>query len=161
MSLVGADTAVVAALRGGEAAEGEAVGPTVLEERVLLLDAEHRLLVGVLGGRHGTGPTGVRDVGLHGDVEHLRHHEEVVAAADRVRAAEDRLQHAVRLVAGRLVGRRAVEAPYRELLGAVGEDLGLRAQLGRRLRAVDPDVLRLVGHLRASFPPPGGLGFGT
>ena len=51
VDLVGADAAVVAALGGREAAEGEAVGATVLEERVLLLDAEDRLLVGVLG-RH-------------------------------------------------------------------------------------------------------------
>ena len=48
--LVGADAAVVAALRGREAAVGEAERARALEERVLLLDAEQRLLVGVLLG---------------------------------------------------------------------------------------------------------------
>ena len=48
--LVGADTAVVEALRRGEAALGEAVRAPALEERVLLLDAEQRLLAGELLG---------------------------------------------------------------------------------------------------------------
>ena len=48
--LVGADTAVVEALRRGEAALREAERAAVLEERVLLLDAEQRLLVRVLLG---------------------------------------------------------------------------------------------------------------
>ena len=42
--LVGADAAVVAALRGWIAAVGEAQRARALEERVLLLDAEQRLL---------------------------------------------------------------------------------------------------------------------
>jgi hypothetical protein len=42
--LVGADAAVVAALRGRIAAVGEAQRARTLEERVLLLDAEQRLL---------------------------------------------------------------------------------------------------------------------
>ena len=47
--LVGADAAVVEALRRGEAAAGgEAVRASVLEERVLLLDAEQRLVLRVL-----------------------------------------------------------------------------------------------------------------
>jgi hypothetical protein len=146
VDLIGTDAAVVAALRGREAAEGEAVGAAVLEEGVLLLDAEDRLLIGVLGGDLGALAPGVGLVGLHRDVQHLGHHEDVVAPADRVRAGEHGLEHAVRLVARGLVGRRAVEAPDRELLDAVVQDLGLRAQLRRRLGAVDPDVLRLVRH---------------
>ena len=43
--LVGADAAVVAALRGREAAVREAERAAVLEERVLLLDAEQRLVL--------------------------------------------------------------------------------------------------------------------
>jgi hypothetical protein len=42
--LVGADAAVVAALRGRIAAVGEAQRARALEKRVLLLDAEQRLL---------------------------------------------------------------------------------------------------------------------
>src|SRR5436309_3299471 len=49
-----------------------------------------------------------------------------------------------------LVGARAVEAPDGQVArlghGLAGQHLGLRAQLGGRLGAVDPDVLRLVGH---------------
>ena len=48
--LVGADAAVVEALRRGEAALRETVRATALEERVLLLDAEQRLLTGELLG---------------------------------------------------------------------------------------------------------------
>ena len=48
--LVGADAAVVEALRRREAVGREAERPAVLEERVLLLDAEQRLLVRVLLG---------------------------------------------------------------------------------------------------------------
>ena len=55
--LVGADAAVVEALRRGEAVRREAERAAVLEERVLLLDAEQRLLVGVLlGDRTELGP---------------------------------------------------------------------------------------------------------
>ena len=93
--LVGADAAVVDALRGGEAAAGEAERAAVLEERVLLLDAEPRLLVGVLLGDHRAAGAGVGRVRRHVDEEHLAHDEDVVAAADRVRAREDGLEHAV------------------------------------------------------------------
>ena len=48
--LVGADAAVVEGLRRGEAVGREAERAAVLEERVLLLDAEDRLLVGELLG---------------------------------------------------------------------------------------------------------------
>ena len=48
--LVGADAAVVEALRRREAVRREAERAAVLEERVLLLDAEQRLLVGELLG---------------------------------------------------------------------------------------------------------------
>ena len=49
-NLIGADAAVVAALRRGEAVVGPAERPRALEERVLLLDAEPRVVIGVLLG---------------------------------------------------------------------------------------------------------------
>ena len=91
--LVGADTAVVEALRRGEAAAfGEAVRPAVLEERVLLLDAEQRLVARVLLGDRREQRARVRRVRRHVGQQHLAHDEDVVAAADRVRAREHRLQ---------------------------------------------------------------------
>ena len=80
--------------------------------------------------------------------QHLAHDELVARPAERVRADEDRLEHAVGVVPGRLVGARAVEAPDAGLL-AVRDDLGLAADQRRRLGAVDPDVLRLVAHSRS------------
>ena len=130
--LVGADAAVVAALRGGEAALREPVGAALLEEVVLLLDAEDRLLVLVLVGDRDAGGAGVARVRRHVDVEDLAEHEDVVATTDGVGAREHGLQDAVGLVAGSLVRAGAVEAPDGQL-GAVGEDLRLRPQLGRRL----------------------------
>ena len=101
--LVGPDAAVVATLWGGEAAGREAVGPAVLVIRVLLLDAEDGLVLGVLLRHPYTGGASVRDVWLAVDREHLAEHELVLVAADRVGADENRLQHAVALVARRLV----------------------------------------------------------
>src|SRR4029079_17352407 len=79
--------------------------------------------------------------------QHLAHDDDVVTAADRVGERRDRLQHAVGVAARRLVGARTVEAPDRQVL-AVLEDLGLRPEPRTGLRAVDPDVLRLVAHTR-------------
>ena len=143
--LVGADAAVVAALRGREAALGEAERARALEEGVLLLDAEDRLLGGELLGDLAQRGAGVGLVRGDVDVEDLAQHQDVVAAADRVGAGDDRLEDAVGGVALGLVGAGAVEAPDRQL-GAVGQDLGLGTELGGRLGAVDPDVLSLVSH---------------
>ncbi len=124
----------------------------VLEERVLLLDAEKRLLVRVRLGNLAQRRTRVGRVRRHVGQQHLTHDEDVVAAADRVRAREDGLQHTVGVAARGLVRARSVEAPDRELR-AVREDLRLGAQPRSRLRAVDPDVLRLVGHFRSVLKP--------
>ncbi len=83
--LVGADAAVVEGLRCGEAVRREAERATVAEERVLLLDAEERLLVGELLGDRAQQRTAVGHVRRHVGEEHLAHDEHVVAAADRVR----------------------------------------------------------------------------
>lgn len=146
--LVGADAAVVATLRGGEAAEREAQRAALLEEGVLLLDAEPRLLVGELLGHLDERGAGVAGVRGHVDVEDLAEHQHVAAAADRVRAGEHRLEHAVGGGAVGLVGAGSVETPDREF-GAVGQDPGLRTELGGRLGAVDPDVFSLEGHRRS------------
>ncbi len=123
--------------------------PAVLEEGVLLLDAEHRLLVGVLlDHRAQLGPGVGRVGGEVGELD-LAHHQLVVGAAQGVGTDEHGPEHAVGVVSERLVGARAVEAPDARLL-AVGDDLGLAPQQRRRLGPVDPDVLSLVRHMRSS-----------
>ena len=52
----------------------------------------------------------------HVGEKHFAHDQLVVAAADRIRANEHGLEHAVGAVAGRLIGARSVEAPDRRLL---------------------------------------------
>jgi hypothetical protein len=84
----------------------------------------------------------------------LAEHEQVVAAAERIPTGEHGEQLAVRIIAGCLVGARAIEAPVRQgcntgdraenLLDDVRlEHFGLRAKKRRRLGAVDPDVFGL------------------
>ncbi len=150
--LVGAHTAVVTALRGGEAALGEAERTVPVEERVLLLDAEDGLLARELLGDRAQRGAGVGLVRSHVDVEDLAQDEDVVTAADRVRTREDRLEDPVGGVALGLVGARTVEAPDGQirhtLRGAARHDLRLGAKLGGRLGAVDPDVLSLERHGR-------------
>ncbi|EGJ77870.1 putative glutamine synthetase [Streptomyces sp. Tu6071] len=143
--LVRTDAAVVTALRGGETVLGEAERAAALEEGVLLLDPEDRLLGGELLGH---GPQfGARVARVRGEVgvEDLAQDEDVGAAPDRVGTREDRLEHAVRGVALGLVRGGAVEAPHARLR-AVRDDLRLRPELGGRLGAVDPDVLGLEAH---------------
>ena len=147
--LVGADAAVVEALRRREAAAvREAVRTAVLEERVLLLDAEQRLVARVLLRDRREQRARVRRVRRHVGEQHLAHDELVVAAADRVGTREHGLQHAVRVAARRLVRARTVEAPDREVR-AVREDLRLRPQPSasarcRRSRCTPPCRPRLA-----------------
>ena len=147
--LVGADAAVVEALRRREAAAvREAVRAAVLEERVLLLDAEQRLVARVLLGDGREQRARVGRVRRHVGQQHLAHHEHVVAAADRVGTREHGLQHAV----GVLPGAWFVLEPSKPQIGRSApsaEDLRLRAQPRGRLGAVDPDVLRLDSHVLA------------
>src|SRR5437762_6108090 len=151
---IGADAAVVAALRCRKPDVREAERPRAFEERVLLLDAEPRVET-LEPLRHlGVRAAHVRLVRLAVDEHDLAEDELVLASTDRVRADEDRLQHAVGLVAGRLLRARAVEAPDRRFL-ALRDDLGLGADLLRRLRAVDPDVFSSINahwlpHMRIS-----------
>jgi hypothetical protein len=145
VDLVLADAAVVTTLRFGVAGGREAVRAAVLHQREFLLDAEQRLVLLVLLRRLGGEVAGVGGVRLAVDQHHLAHHEHVVATAQRIREADDGLEHAVALVAGGLVRARPVEAPDREF-GTVLDDLGLRPEMVGRLGAVDPDVLSLVNH---------------
>jgi hypothetical protein len=141
--LVRTDPAVVATLRGREPLLREAERARALEERVLLLDAEPRVEAAELLRHLDVRAAGVGRVGLAVDEHDLAEDELVVPATDRVRDDIHGLEDAVRLVARRLLGARSVEAPDRRLLAA-RDDLRLRAQLLRGLRAVDPDVLSAI-----------------
>ena len=140
-----ADAGVVRALGLGEAARGEAKGRAVLEEEVLLLEAEPGARIIRDGG------AGVRGVGDAGVEVGLAHHEHAVLAGG-VREDRDGLQHDIGALALGLAGRAAVEAPVgkfgqlREALEFL--DLGLAAEVGQRGVAVEPDVFQFVlGHM--------------
>ncbi len=137
--LIRADAAVVAALGRREAAVRKPEGPRAAEERVFLLDAEPRVERRETQCHVGVRAAHVRGVRLPAHEHDLAQHQEIVPAADRIRAREYRLEDAVRAVARRLLRARSVESPDRWLL-ALRHDLRLRTQLLRRLRAVDPDV---------------------
>ena len=146
---VGADAAVVRALRGRHPAAGrEAERRTVeTQHRVFLLESEPHLVVGVLLLDASGGSARVGGMRAHvGGQQHLAHHQDVAATADRVVTLEDRAQHAVGLVAGGLVGGRAVEAPDRRIGDLVVQDLGLAPKQRGRLGAIEPDVFSLVRH---------------
>ena len=98
--VVGADRAVVGALRCGEADLGPAEWPALLEERVFLLDAEHRFLVGVLLGDLDARRPGVRRVRREVGEQDLAEHEHVLAAPERVGHDEHGLQDAVGTLPG-------------------------------------------------------------
>ena len=115
-NLVRTHAAVVPALRGWESIVRPSERLEAVEERVLLLDAEPHVKIGVLLGRLCACRPGVR--GVRGEVgkEDFAHHQDVVAASYRVWAGEHRPQDTVGILAGRLVRTRAVEAPDRWLL---------------------------------------------
>ena len=73
------DTAVVRALRGGEANFGPAVGTAVLEEGVLLLDAELGLERGVGLGRNRRRVTGVGRVRGHVSIQDFAQNQDVAS----------------------------------------------------------------------------------
>ncbi|KAJ8577026.1 hypothetical protein ON010_g2177 [Phytophthora cinnamomi] len=151
---VRAGAAVVRALRAGEAALGPAVRrhAVLLEQRVLLLDAEPRLLA--LGRLHHAGRVGARVVGDGRQVrlQAVAQHQDVLAAAERVLEDGHGTQQHLRVLAGRLARARAVEVPHRQVgqrLHGLGQRLGLAAQV--LARAADPHVLgerHALGHLK-------------
>jgi len=131
---IGADAAVVAALRRGEAVVRPAQGTVSVEEGVLLLDAEPGLLLFVLLGHFAQVGAGVAPVHRAVRIEHFAEDEDVAVAVQRVGDLLDGTEHQIAEMAGGLAGARSVIAP----LGDVGErldrvdDLGLRSQLCRR-----------------------------
>ena len=147
--LVGADTAVVEALRRGEAALGEAVRTAALEERVLLLDAEQRLLARELLGDRREQRARVGRVRRHVGEQHFAHHEHV---SGRRAAGRGTRTRACSTQSDALPGAWFVLEPSKPQIGRLGEvglaveDLRLRPQTRGRLGAVDPDVLGLDSH---------------
>ena len=140
--------AVIRTLGGGVVVPGSwpPHRSALLEERVLLLHAEPRLLVGVALGHLDCGRPPVGRVRLHRvGHQHLAQHQLVVAAPDRVGGDEHRAEHAIAVGPLSLVGRGTVKAPHAHL-GTIGEDLGLGTHQRHGLGAVDPDVLGAVGH---------------
>src|SRR5436309_10117674 len=77
------------------------------------------------------------------DQEHFAHHQFVRCPPQRVVAHEDRLEHTIGPIAGRLLGAGTVEAPDRRLL-TERHYLALGPQLVHGSGAVHPDVLSLV-----------------
>ena len=110
--LVAAHATVVAALRRREALVRPAQRPVALEERVLLLHAEPGLLRGVLLGHLPQRRARVAPVRAAVRVHHLAQHQDVVRPRrSGFGDVAHRPQQQVALLALRLVGARAVEAP--------------------------------------------------
>ena len=145
VDLIGADAAVVAALRRRKAVVRPAQGLDAVKESVFLLDAEPEIHGGVLFRRRRAARPGVGRVRRHIGEQHLAHHQLVAAAAHRVRHHQHRPQHAVGIFARRLIGAGAVKAPQVGIL-PIGNDPPLGAQLRRGLLPVNPDVFSLVAH---------------
>ena len=89
-----------------------------------------------------------------GSEEGLTHDQEVIAAAERIGADEDRSEDNVGVVASGLIGARTIESPDRRL-GVLVDDPGLRADVGSRLGAIDPDVFGSLLHVSLQLWPSG------
>ena len=81
---------------------------------------------------------------------HLAHHQCAIFAS-AVWEHRDRLKHAIRAAAFRLLGRAAVEAPHRQLLegreASEFLDLGFAAEIWHGCVSIEPDVFQFVfGH---------------
>ena len=101
---VGADAAVVRALRSGEAGGGEAERGAAAEQGVFLLEAKPRLVFRRAGGQHlAQVRPGIGGVGRAVRVEHLAQDQEVPGAAQGVSDEGRRLQDQIGVVAGGLV----------------------------------------------------------
>ena len=127
--------------RSREAASGPAKGPVVVVQKsVLLLEAEPRHVLGV--GLHDLGAlvAVVELVGRAIGAPALGQDNDVGGAAEGIRVDGAGAQVDVRVLAGRLVGRGAVEVPDGELLGRV-----LLLLLGQRLSR-EPSQPKLHNH---------------
>ena len=139
------NTAVVRALRGGKAHFRPSVGTAVLEQGVLLLDAEPGVEALVGGGGRDERSASVGGVRGEVGVQHFTEHQDVVATTQRVGAGEHRLEDAVRGKSRGLVGAGTVKTPDRQR-SAVTNNAGLGTQLRGRQGSVRPDVFSLVSH---------------
>lgn len=151
--LAGADTAVVGALGPGEAVLGPAIGPAVdVEERVLLLEAEPKLLRGVRLHKDVGVAAEVIRVGLAVGAPRLAHDEDVVTETERVRVEGDGAEVDIGIVAGRLARRRAVEVPLWQLIHRGGL-LGERLRRALALFALVHRAVIVAGVVTAGRPP--------
>jgi len=127
--LLGADTAVVRALGTGETALGPAENLTVdVEEGVLLLDTEPGMLVSMSGHDLLGGVAEICLVGGAIGVVGFAENKLVVALAEGISKDSDGLQDDIRVVAGSLLGGRAIKVPLGKVRNGVGdgiESLGL------------------------------------
>ena len=116
VNLAGSDTAVVWALRSGETVLGPSVWPAgVVEKGVLLLKTEPDVVVLVLVQDDGGIVAVVVLVWLSVGAVRLAHDQDVVAQSEGVRVEGHGPEVDIRVVAGGLAGRRAVEIPFRQL----------------------------------------------
>src|SRR5579862_4723887 len=105
VDVVGSHAAVVRTLRRGVAGMlGESQRTAALEERVLLLEAEQRILIGVLVRDRDQLASAVGGVGGHVGKKNLAQHKQIVPTPNRVRAGEHRLQDTIRRLPRRLAG---------------------------------------------------------
>jgi hypothetical protein len=115
--LAGSYTAVVWALRSWEAVLGPAIWPAIeAEECVFLLQTEPVLFA--LMRLHDNSGIVAEVVRIWLSVGHpgLTHDEDIVAKSEWIWVVGDRAEIDIRVVAGSLTGRRAVEIPFWELL---------------------------------------------
>ena len=139
----GADAAVVAALRRGEAGRREAERAAVLHERVLLLDAEQQLVLRRTSSRSWRERRGCWS-GAACRRRACTSHITSMLSPPRIGSGQvnDRLEHAVALVAGGLIGARAVEAPDRQLRrrprGSWSSSAASASARCRRSRCIQP-----------------------
>lgn len=114
--LASSDTTVVWALRSREAVLGPAVWPASdVKKGVLLLKTEPDVVVLVLVQNNGGIVTVVVLVRLAVGAIGLAHDQNVVAQSEGIRVKGNRPEVDIRVVAGGLAGRRAVEIPFRQL----------------------------------------------
>jgi hypothetical protein len=145
--LAGADTTVVRALGAREAAHRPAVGPTVhVEEGILLLEAEPRLLLLVVRGELIAFVAVVVGVRRAVGIPALTDHQDVRGQTEGVWEDRHRAQVDVRVVARGLPGRRAIKVPFGKVLDGelaalwnLGESLG---EVSKRSRG---SALRMMG----------------
>lgn len=119
--LASTDTTVVRALGTGETTLGPSVRVAkLIEESVLLLETEPRLLVLVSLHELGTFVAVVEFVGGTVRVPALSQDEDVVAATEWIREHGDGTEVDIGVLTGSLSSRRSVEVPFGKILDGCG-----------------------------------------